>query len=274
VLLTIWRKLGIRAKVYEWQNPANQVPLEVHRESGPLLGTSGDYVLLVVSDAPYGPHQYLFFAHEQTQCRFVGHIEAWDKYDRPRYRFLTCVSKKLWFVLTMNAGSGTGVSREVDEWYAVDRRGVRFVLSYASRGHNSATYGPSLAFTFDTSSDYGHVGPTERVEVVISAGSLGIPAETDKAPIELFSTRRKAVFVWSRAQRRFVLLPGSEVSRKYLTWLAGEGEVDGLLRFHATELMEVAKNGSAEQKAWLEKFLDTIEGPEALALKAALGVGR
>lgn len=93
----------------------------------------------------------------------------------------------------------------------------------------------------------------------------------DYSFVELFNTRREAVFTWSAVEQRFILRQSGGISSSYLDWLEGEWTDQGFLEHHTHELTEIAKNGTAEQKIWLQKFLDSTHGPQAVALKARLG---
>ena len=276
-LRKVWQELGITPEVYvlaEWQNPTNEfaekVVLQVHRESGAFSGKRSRYVLLVISSAPYGPHQYLFFVQTGATCRYIGHVDAWDKYKQPQYRFMSRGYGGTFFVLELYAGSGTGFYRELEWWYAVDEKDVRFVLGYPFKGHEQPAGNAPTIFEFSTSSEYKSSSDTERIDLVVRAEYQGMLRSLDGAYFDLFSTRREAVFAWNAIEQRFVLSQPAEISIGYLDWMSREWTDQGFLEYHAVELTEIAKDGTAEQKSWLQKLLDSTVGPQAETLKAML----
>jgi hypothetical protein len=137
-----WHELGITPSdlLFDWQNRTNQYPekarLQVDRESGPLPAMRSEYVLLVISQAPYGPYQYLFFTRMAGACRYIGHVDTWDKHERPKHRVVPRVSGGIWFILD-TVGYGSGFRREVEQWYAVNTKIVRSVLDYPRLGYES-----------------------------------------------------------------------------------------------------------------------------------------
>ncbi len=72
-------------------------------------------MLLIVSDNG-DSYQYPFFVRDGIGCRYVGHVDAEDKFKPPRYRIIPRTSSGIWFVLSDYAGSGTGFYREMEEW--------------------------------------------------------------------------------------------------------------------------------------------------------------
>jgi hypothetical protein len=278
-LRKIWQELGITPEFYtldEWQNPTNEFAessvLQVHRESGALYATRSSYVLLVIFGTPYGPHQYLFFVRTGGTCRYVGHVDAWDKYKQPQYRLVPRQARGTFFVIGLYGGSGTGFYRENEYWYAIDDSHVHFVLGYPLRGHEGPAGDVPTALEFSTSSGYKLAAGREQIDVIIRAQYTGMVSASEEpySVIDLFSTRREARFVWSAAEQRFILGQAGEVSSAYLEWLPREWTDQGFLENHTRELGEIAKNGTASQKIWLGKLLDSTVGPQAQGVKAML----
>jgi hypothetical protein len=264
----------------EWQNPTNEFAesavLQVHRESGALYATRSSYVLLVIFGTPYGPHQYLFFIRTGGTCRYIGHVDAWDKYKQPQYRLVPRQARGTFFVIDLYGGSGTGFYRENEYWYAVDDNQVRFVLGYPLRGHEGPAGDVPTSFEFSASSDYRRAGGREQIDVLIRAQYTGMVSgsEGPYSVVDLFSTRREAWFVWRPAQQRFILDKTGEASSAYLDWLPREWNDQGFLENHTRELAEIARNGTAEQNIWLRKLLDSTVGPQTDTLKAMLSAAK
>jgi hypothetical protein len=160
----------------------------------------------------------------------------------------------MFFVIDLYGGSGTGFYRENENWYAVDDNHVRFVLGYPLGGHEVPAGDVPTAFEFSTRSDYKLAGGREQIDVVIRAQYTGMVSDSEGpySVVDLFSTRREARFVWRTAEQRFILDQIGEVSSAYLDWLPREWTDQGFLENHIRELAEIAKNGTAEQKIWLQ----------------------
>jgi hypothetical protein len=274
MLRQVWRDLGIKGELEllgEWQNPTNEFAekaiLQVSREAGPLPSMRSEYILLVISQASYGPHQYLLFTRTAGKCAYIGHIDAWDKHGRPEYRILRRATGGIWFILN-RVGYGSGYRRDVSEWYAVDTKTVRAVLRYPRLGYESVG---TAKFEFVTSSDYKTQSGNERVGLNVYAQYTGmLPSSHAASLVDLFSTTREIAFVWSIGEQRFILSQPTEFLTRYLDWLTGEWTDNGFVHYHIDELMKIAKNGTPEQKSWLGQFLQSVNEPQAEALRAAL----
>jgi hypothetical protein len=269
----VWQELGIKGELEllgERQNPTNEFAekaiLQVSREAGPLPSMRNEYILLVISQASYGPYQYLFSTRTAGKCTYIGHINASDKHGRPEYRILRRATAGIWFILN-RVGYGSGYRRDISEWYSVDTKTVRAVLHYPRLGYESV----GTAFEFVTSSDYKTGSGNERIGLNVYAQYTGMLPSSDVASlVDLFSTTREIAFVWRTGERRFILSQPAEFSTRYLDWLAGEWTDNGFVHYHIDELMKIAKNGTPEQKSWLGQFLQSVNEPQAEALRAAL----
>ena len=273
-LHAVWRELGLAVDPSLGTSFAGVEELDVQREQGHLQGSGGQYVLLIISEGPYasGDYQYLFFLRRKHSCRYVGHLEIWDKYDAPYYRIERRPAAGAWFVVKSYGGSGTGFSRRIEAWYALDLTSVRQVLAFSSKGYeNSAPDPAAVSYSFETVSTYRAAKGHEGVQIDITATYSGVGSASDSSnpQVDLFTIQRQAFVKWDSSRQRFVATPESRASFHYLEQFHGESRPD-FLSSHSDELMRLAKTGTSAQKAWLRSYLEGKYGPEAEGLKSAL----
>lgn len=262
-----------------WQRQRNNVPLEsflssynnfsVRRFYIETNSTNIEYALIAVGEQKYKrTWHYLVFKRNGSTWQFFGDLELDAKYSiEPNYQVIDVDGDNIWLVVNLLANSGTGFILYEHNWYKLNSDKFEIALRYPVGGSEEFGMGSPPAHVKFRGEPIQY-GPDPQtgvysIEVMFYASYLSsfIDHNAEELPeyYPVFSIERKARYLWSEEQQRFILdLKNSNVN---------EYEIDKLFHYDATEfvqftydeLLELATMGNKYQKTWLELMLNQVQ---------------
>ena len=278
-LRTIWRELGVRSSLF-----ADTPSLRVTQQELPRPDSRDAFLVLDVTDTVRGDWQQLIFRRTGARCRFIGAIDVADQgSEAPIRRLVPLPAGEAALVVLAPARTGTGLALERETWYLVDILGgperapqkivglLPRILEYPARGHMigwPSTFDRSFSTRLQTREG---VDGIDEVSIEFTA-SYTSGSYIYWLPVEpLFTATRRAVYVWKREARRFVLDPArSDVDDDEIEGIFQDAEEQFLVH-NVRDLAPLAGRATEQQRIWFRHFLDMVaDSPEKRAVMESL----
>jgi len=276
-LADYWNRLGIDVEAWEKYGTCEAALFEITLGRG----NETDVMLRLYDPSGWsmGGTRYLFFKPIATARRpewqFLGYLDFEDqRYAVPDHSIITSGSEH-WFVLTIQAGRGSGYSLYYDYWYEINNDRLRLVLSYPSGKFRS--WIESVPVLEASSEIISATTESDRVTVVIEFTASYVrygDAKHDRSA-ELWAKTQRAVFVRRSEEERFRPdTTRSELAMKELDAIYdGEGPSNSeILRYNVRHLERIAAGADEGAKEWLRAYLAECKNtPEREHLLRVLG---
>jgi hypothetical protein len=243
----LWRRLNIKDREYA---PSEKFDYDLGE-----IGKSSVIRIGAITDSSF---RYLFFRNfGKPSWQFISYLDLPVlKYGAPKHE-VEQVGEYCWFIIRQVGASGTGLSWYSKHWYCLESKEAERVLIVADRAEAIWPTGPYVRDTWTvTDKKIINGGCTITFNCDFSWST------NDQEPEELFKHTNKMTYVWNAKRRNFSFSRAqSTTTERQLeeVYVEGDAGFDTSLGRYLRELEQVAKNGNQKQKAWLKKYLDSLE---------------
>ena len=212
-------------------------------------------------------YQYLIFkqvttASQEGAWRLLGKIDCLDQRDGPPGERIEQGDGRTWLVIKESWGRRAGPVVRGEAWHEIQDDAVKRVLAYPVEGHNAECQSqPGSSFKAMLLRHDPENG-TYTIPIQFMVAYEVTACSSRDAALPLFAKGLKGYYVWNAAQGRFTLDEArSDVTERQIAQFSYAQPFSEavFVEDNFRELADIASNGDARRKGWLQNFLSRAQ---------------